>query len=499
MKNIFGILAVVALAGFSYSCSDDFFTEPAGNRIMPDDHYKSQRDLNTSISGAFVPLQKASANWLLIDGLRSDLMDVTGSSDPYMLEINDQTFSFGNPYLDGGDYYKTIVNINEILKNVDQVWVNDPTTIEILPKFQNGALITIRAWCYFNLVKMYGQAALINDNMASLPESQTFLSKQVMIDTLINQLSPYVFTSTVFDEPDFPGPNTKALLGELYLEKNQYDSAAYYLKLGIESYGNLRNFKVGSEYVREKWETIFYSEPSFDGKGAENLLVMKYDSHHDQYNAFTGWTITGMVKPTNLLIDAYRNQPNGDKTLGDIYRGKGFTYDTLPGQQNEYYVSKYNIEKGDPYSAYIILSRAADLHLLLAEALNRKGDTTTALLLLNRGIKSAKAAERPEGYAKWSTNNGIRGRVNLNPAVIPPDVDKNNFAAVQIAIEDLIIQERALELAFEGKRWFDLVRIAERRNDPAYLANKVAAKFGDPAKAEMIRNKLMDPNSWYLK
>ena len=56
-----------------------------------------------------------------------------------------------------------------------------------------------------------------------------------------------------------------------------------------------------------------------------------------------------------------------------------------------------------------------------------------------------------------------------------------------------------MELAFEGKRWFDLVRIAERRNDPAYLANKVAAKFSDPARAEMIRNKLMDPNNWYLK
>jgi hypothetical protein len=62
-------------------------------------------------------------------------------------------------------------------------------------------------------------------------------------------------------------------------------------------------------------------------------------------------------------------------------------------------------------------------------------------------------------------------------------VDKNNPAALQIAIEDLIIDERTLELAFEGKRWFDLVRIAERRNDPAYLTNKVAAKFSDPAKA----------------
>ena len=65
-------------------------------------------------------------------------------------------------------------------------------------------------------------------------------------------------------------------------------------------------------------------------------------------------------------------------------------------------------------------------------------------------------------------------------------------------IEDLIIQERAMELAFEGKRWFDLVRIANRRGEPAYLADKVAAKFEDPATAEYIRTKLMDPANWYL-
>jgi starch-binding outer membrane protein, SusD/RagB family len=60
-------------------------------------------------------------------------------------------------------------------------------------------------------------------------------------------------------------------------------------------------------------------------------------------------------------------------------------------------------------------------------------------------------------------------------------------------IEDYIIAERALELAFEGKRWFDLVRVAERRNDPAYLADKVAAKFAGTSQYEAIRNKLMNP------
>ena len=70
--------------------------------------------------------------------------------------------------------------------------------------------------------------------------------------------------------------------------------------------------------------------------------------------------------------------------------------------------------------------------------------------------------------------------------------------ALLINIEDLIMQERQLELAFEGKRWFDLMRVARRRNDNAYLANKVAAKFDDPVKAEEVRQRLLNEENWYL-
>jgi hypothetical protein len=65
-------------------------------------------------------------------------------------------------------------------------------------------------------------------------------------------------------------------------------------------------------------------------------------------------------------------------------------------------------------------------------------------------------------------------------------------------IEDLIMNERAMELAFEGHRWFDLVRVANRRGKPEYLADKVAAKFDDPAIAEQVHAKLMNTANWYL-
>ena len=64
--------------------------------------------------------------------------------------------------------------------------------------------------------------------------------------------------------------------------------------------------------------------------------------------------------------------------------------------------------------------------------------------------------------------------------------------------EDAILDERGRALAFEGKRWFDLVRVAERRNSPEYLADKVAAKFAGTDMYNTIHSKLMNPANWYL-
>ena len=47
------------------------------------------------------------------------------------------------------------------------------------------------------------------------------------------------------------------------------------------------------------------------------------------------------------------------------------------------------------------------------------------------------------------------------------------------AVEDLIIDEGALELAFEGSRFSDLARVAIRRGDPTFLAKRVAKRGGD--------------------
>lgn len=70
-------------------------------------------------------------------------------------------------------------------------------------------------------------------------------------------------------------------------------------------------------------------------------------------------------------------------------------------------------------------------------------------------------------------------------------------------IEDKIIDELALETAFEGNRFGDLIRFANHKSErgqdgPAFLAGKVAGRKGGSQRDENLYNKLLDTTNWYL-
>lgn len=72
----------------------------------------------------------------------------------------------------------------------------------------------------------------------------------------------------------------------------------------------------------------------------------------------------------------------------------------------------------------------------------------------------------------------------------------------QLYMEEVILNERARELAFEGERFYDLVRMARRRNKAGldgsgFLAEIVSEKF-PPQEREAMKQYLQDPNHWYL-
>lgn len=200
---------------------------------------------------------------------------------------------------------------------------------------------------------------------------------------------------------------------------------------------------------------------------------------------------------------------------------------------NYQYISKYT-------SRNVHIYRRTMLYLHLAEALNRAGYPHFAYQILASGVNDkiigdkvlpycttaadsafvsefAFPATSFNGYLVADLSNttqpfntiGIHSRGSgwsqANKYYqMPDDTTLTGAARVDYQIdqvERMIVDEGALEFAFEGTRYYDLMRVALRRNDPAFLANRIYARRGDAHAAEVkseIKKDLMNPNNWFL-
>lgn len=356
--------------------------------------------------------------------------------------------------------------------------------------------------------------------------------------------------------------NKKCLLGDLHLWKGNYVQAAtwyravmetgttgtvngsYYsmYKVGWDSNGDIDHY---IDYTRDddattlnmtsQWRIMFEQPMNTEGFRREWIWAIPFDSKFKPGNPFVKLfsPIGGdyLVKPSKAATDNWEAQEQRPVrgTEGIPYDARGvLTCRELAGQPvvMKYLYNYINYNTGLPANLLQrdgkwFLYRQTHLHMRFAEAANRAGRHRLAWGLFNSGIGGAYPAPTsnvtdyqntlfdsapfnfdarnsgssgiPYYRADWYRNIGIRARANLRNYEV-------DAADSLMQIENGLINETALENAYEGTRWPDLLRIALRRNDPAFLADKIFDKLnkdGVPG-AAAAQARLMDRTKWYL-
>jgi len=481
-------------------------------------------------------------------------------SDGNLEKLLKENIDAKNTYTDWRDFYSVINRCNTVIKYAPDVAAADPAYTQSELQANIAEMVAIRSLCYFYLIRTFRDvpfsrdAYIDDDQTMDLPATKF----NAVLDSLIFDLEGvknqavkrYPETKELYQTGRITQDFIHSLLCELYLWKQDYQKCVQYADLVIDSkkliyeenrqkrtstvsstdndidrfngfplvsnsrqtnwYGDAYNILFGRDnnYVDEvNQEIIFQLVFSDDPQGAGMIANGAVNSFYGNQRSSTG-----LVAPSDYIYAQIEATGTDRKVYADknkMWDARIYINHTYTGNgsaNSNKAIHKYTTRTIDisasggttPSASYDskytenqngsnwIIYRLSDIMLMKAEALTQ----------MIQGGENAETSDYNKSLLDraFTLVNAVNKR-SICQTLLQDTLVRSNYSN-KGDMENLVLQERQRELMFEGKRWFDLVRVSQRNGNTAIL--KAAALQKATTGSGLISNHLskMDAIYW---
>lgn len=503
-RLLFSSVNLLILASSMVSCVDTVIIPE--KLTVDEDMWKTKSDIQGIVASAYNCMtdQNLMRNFVVWGDFRSDELVVNNStsitnSSAYKVSLNEiynLNILPSNPFCSYLQLYTVINYCNMALERAEEVLKLDPDYTQGDLDSDCSKVLALRSLCYFYLVRVFHDVPLELNAYWSSEQTKTVgkqVAPAVILDQCIADLKKAevgALNSDTYgnwkDKGYITRDGIRALLADIYLwrasitgDANEYQlaidycdkviaakKAAHIMKRGeteadyyLSDFRNYYDDVFSYTYTLNSEESIFELQfVSADG----NSVTMK--NNIGTFQMYCRYDGKGSSNPPYLCttpvygkVGASANDNNVFKN-GDDVRMKEFVY-AAGADQDQYQVRKFVANHGfnaigekdqstsssrTDFTQNWIVYRLTDIMLMKAEALVQLAATKSTeeevTSTLNEAFDLVKAV---------NDRSLPEGSVNV--------LNFKNYSTQQ-AMEQLVLVERARELCFEGKRWFDLMR-----------------------------------------
>jgi hypothetical protein len=478
MKRITTYAFLLMILAGAASCKKWLSLKPQ-NGLVREDYWQTKEQVDAAVTGIYASMLGSNgsdlslAEYFFIWGeARTDMVSPTVYTSPNEYDIINLNILSTNQFSKWSSVYQTINYCNTVLELAPGVLKNDNTFTQDHLDRALGEAYAIRGLMYFYLTRVFRDvplklsATISDEDIAPLPKTPGDSVLLQIVSDLKEAESrlPITYGDKTTDKGRVTRYTVNTILADVYLWMEKYTECVAECNKVISSG---RFGLIGADY--DMFNEVFYK-----GNSNEGIFELQFDAQklNPFYSMHQSSTRRWMAA-SNLMDDVFGVDHISAVPQVDL-RGDGCSL-----RANDLSIWKYigansagsSLRSSDQSYAHWIFYRYADVLLMKAEAINQLNDPQTAANLVN----------------------AIRTRAHAFDFNGTPDPSN------QAAMEAFILQERQREFAFEGKRWFDVLRNAKRNNyrNIQYLMDMAAISVPQDRQQAAFA-KLKDPNSHYM-